>query len=59
MLHRLILKVNKFQLPPSQRLATVVQNSLGDIIPPMSNRVKDRNRQSLGEEVSSSHIEDS
>ena len=41
MVHRLILKVNKFQLPPAKRLGTVVKNILGDHhAPPMSNRVK-------------------
>ena len=39
MLHRLILKVTKFQLPPPKRLSTVVKNILA-IIAPMSNRVK-------------------
>ena len=29
MLHRLILKVTKFQLPPPKRLGTVVKNILG------------------------------
>ena len=28
MLHRLILKVTKFQLPPPERLSTVVKNIL-------------------------------
>ena len=36
MLHRLILKVTKFKLPPPERLGTVVKNILGG----MSNRVK-------------------
>ena len=41
MLHRLILKVRKFQLPtPIKRLSTVVKNILGAIMHPMSNRVK-------------------
>ena len=42
MLHRLILKVTKFQLPPPKRLSTVVKNILGGrhAPPPMSNRVK-------------------
>ena len=42
MLNRLILKVNKFQLPPPKRLSTVVKNILGGhhAPPPMSNRVK-------------------
>ena len=39
MLHRLILKVIKFQLPPPKRLSTVVKNILGGHHPPMSNRV--------------------
>ena len=34
MLHRLILKVTKFQLPPPKRLSTVVKNILGAIMPP-------------------------
>ena len=34
MLHRLILKVAKFQLPPSKRLGTVVKNILWAIMPP-------------------------
>ena len=34
MLHRLILKVTKFQLPPSKRLGTVVKNILGASCPP-------------------------
>ena len=39
--HRLILKVTKFQLPPSTRLNTVVKNILGGHhVQPMSNRVK-------------------
>ena len=45
-LHRLILKVTKFQLPPLKRLSTVVQNIFflggggqGTSWPPMSNRV--------------------
>ena len=40
--HRLILKVTKFQLPPSKRLGTMVKNILGGhhAPPPMSNRVK-------------------
>ena len=37
MLHRLILKVTKFQLPPPKRLSTVVKNIF---MAPMSNRVK-------------------
>ena len=44
MLHRLILKVTKFQLPPPKRLNTVVKNIFffggGGIMPPLSNRVK-------------------
>ena len=43
MRHRLILKVTKFQLPPTKRLGTVVKNILGGHHappPPMSNRVK-------------------
>ena len=42
MLHRLILKVTKFQLPAPKRLGTVVKNILGGHHgpPPMSNRVK-------------------
>ena len=40
MLHRLILKVTKFQLPPPKRLGTVVKNILGGYHAPMSNRVK-------------------
>ena len=40
MLHRLILKVTKFQLPPPKRLKTVIKNILEAIMPPMSNRVK-------------------
>ena len=43
MLHRLILKVKKFQLPPPNRLVTVVKNMSGAIMPlpppPMSDRV--------------------
>ena len=41
MLHRLILKVKKFQLPPPNRLSTVVKNMSGAIMPPppMSDRV--------------------
>ena len=41
--HRLILKVTKFQLPPPERLSTVVKNIFGAIMlpcPPMSYRVK-------------------
>ena len=34
MLHRLILKVAKFQLHPPKRLGTVVKNILGAIMPP-------------------------
>ena len=42
MLHRLILKVTKFQLPPPKRLGTVVKKILGGHHgPPMSNRVKE------------------
>ena len=45
MLHRLILKVTKFQLPPPKSLSTVVKNYFffggGASWPPMSNRVKD------------------
>ena len=37
MLHILILKVTKFQLPPPKRFGKVVKNILGA---PMSNRVK-------------------
>ena len=33
MLHRLILKVTKFQLLTPKRLSTVVKNTLGDIMP--------------------------
>ena len=42
MLHRLILKVTKFQLPPPKRLGTMGKNILGghNAPPPMSNRVK-------------------
>ena len=40
MLHRLILKVTKFQLPPPERLITVVKNIFGASCPPMSNRVE-------------------
>ena len=41
MLHRLIVKVTKFQLPPPKRLRTVIRNILGAIMPPpMSNRDK-------------------
>ena len=40
MLHRLILKVTKFQAPPPKRLGTVGKSILGAIVPPMSNRVK-------------------
>ena len=43
MLHRLILKVTKFQLPPPRRLSTVVKNILGGHHVPMSNKVKDAN----------------
>ena len=40
MLHRLILKVAKFQLLPPKRLSTVVKNNWGaSCSPPMSNRV--------------------
>ena len=39
MLHRLILKVTKFQLTPPKRLSTVVKNILGDHHSP-PNRVK-------------------
>ena len=39
MLHRLILKFRKFQLPTPKRLSTVVKNIWGNH-PPMSNRVK-------------------
>ena len=41
MLHRLILKVTKLQLPLSKRLSTVVKNIFGGGVscPPMSNRV--------------------
>ena len=43
MLHRLILKVSKFQLPPPKHLGTVVKNILGAIMPlPLSNWVKRR-----------------
>ena len=42
MLHRLILKVTKFQLPPPKRLSTVFKNIWGAVMPPlMSNRVKE------------------
>ena len=34
MLNRLILKVTKFQLPPTKRLGTVVKNILGAIMAP-------------------------
>ena len=43
MLHRLILKVTKFQLLPPKRLGTVIQNISGGHHAPsplMSNRVK-------------------
>ena len=42
MLHRLILKVTEFQLPPPKRLSTVVEKIFfgGHNGPPMSNRVK-------------------
>ena len=43
MLHRLILKVTKFQLPPPKRLGTMVENNLGGhdaSPPPYVNRVK-------------------
>ena len=41
MLHRLILKVTKFQFPPPKRLGTVGRNMWGKHhAPPMSNRVK-------------------
>ena len=42
MLHRLILKVTKLQLPPPKRLGTVIKNHFGGLScpPPMSNRVK-------------------
>ena len=40
MLHRLILKVTKFQLHPPNRLSTVIKNILGPSCPPMSNGVK-------------------
>ena len=41
MLHRLILKVTKFQLPPPKRLGTVVKNIFGGhhAPSPMSNRI--------------------
>ena len=42
MLHRLILKVNKFQLPLPNRLSKVVKGMLGAIMPPpppMSDKV--------------------
>ena len=43
MLNRLILKVTKFQLPPPNRLGTVVKNILGGPSwPPMSNRVNSK-----------------
>ena len=42
MLHILILKVTKFQLPPPKRLSTVVTNIL-EASPPMSNSVKKPN----------------
>ena len=38
MLNRFILNVTKFQLPPPNRLGTVIKNIFGVI--PMSNRVK-------------------
>ena len=41
MLHRSILKVTKFQLPPPKRLGTVGKNILGGHHAPMSNRVKE------------------
>ena len=42
MLHRLILKVTRFQLSPPKRLNTVVKNmGGGGIMAPMSNKVKD------------------
>ena len=44
MLHRLILKVTKFQLPPRKRLGTVIKNILGAIMTLMSNGVKGRTR---------------
>ena len=34
MQNRLILKLNKFQLPPPKRLGTVVKNILGAIMAP-------------------------
>ena len=34
MLHRLISKITKFQLPPPKRLSIVVKNILGAIMPP-------------------------
>ena len=41
MVDSLILKVTKFQLPPPERLSTVVKNILGGhhAPPPMSNRI--------------------
>ena len=40
MIHILILKVTKFQLPPGKRLSTVIKNILGGMMPPMSNSVE-------------------
>ena len=41
MLHRLVLKVTKFQLPPPKLLSIVVKNIFlgGGMMTPMSNRV--------------------
>ena len=39
MLHRLVLKSTKFQLPRPKRLSTVVKNILGGHHAPMSNKV--------------------
>ena len=53
MLHRLMLEVAKFQLPPPKRLGTVVKNILGGhhAPPPMSNRLK-----TCPQQVTSRHI---
>ena len=45
MLHRLIVKVTKFQLLPPKRLGTVAKNILGGHDAPMSNRVNIRHHQ--------------
>ena len=47
MLHRLILKVTKFQYNPPKRLTTVGKNILWAIMPPMSNRVNASNDNQL------------